>query len=305
MVDRLTGVSVFVETVEAGSFAAAAHKLNLSRSAVGKSIARLEERLGARLFHRTTRSQALTEDGQAFYERCLRALAELRDGEAMLESGRREVGGKLRVTMPALFGRVCVAPLLLKLAAQHPALELQLSFNDRRVDLIEEGYDLALRNGSLESDANLITRRVAQQRMTVCASPAYIEKHGAPLALAALSDHHAVLYGRLGQPVPWEFPVAGGAPIRILPRSRFLFDSLDAVADAAVAGVGLAWLPCWLVAGRVRRGELIRILTEHPGLVFDVHALWPRQPLMPMRLRTAIDLLAANLSRLMHNEIGL
>lgn len=305
MVDSLTGVSVFVETVEAGGFAAAAQKLHVSRSAVGKSIARLEQRLGARLFHRTTRSQALTEDGQVFYERCLRALAEIRDGEAMLDSGRREVGGRLRVTMPALFGRACVAPLLLRFAAQHPALDLQLNFNDRRVDLIEEGYDLAIRNGTLDSDANLITRRIAEQRMTVCASPSYLKAHGTPLTLKALADHQAVLYGRSGQPVPWRFPVAGGPAIEIVPRSRYLFDSLDAVADAAVAGAGLSWLPCWLVAGHVRRGELIRVLTEHPGEVFDIHALWPRAPLLPMRVRAAIDILAANLSRLMSNEVGL
>ncbi|MBP0578810.1 LysR family transcriptional regulator [Labrys sp. LIt4] len=303
--DRLNGVSVFVEAVEAGGFAAAAQRLNLSRSAVGKSIARLEERLGARLFHRTTRSQALTEDGQVFYERCLRALAEIREGEALLDSGRRDVSGRLRVTMPALFGRVCVAPLLLRLAAQHPALELELNFNDRRVDLIEEGYDLAIRNGTLESDMNLITRRVALQRMTVCAAPAYLREHGAPLTLAALADHQAILYGRSGHPRSWLFPVQSGPAIEIMPPSRFIFDSLDAVADAAVAGAGLAWMPCWLVAERVRRGELIRVLTEHPGLVFDVHALWPRAPVQPLRVRAAIDLLATNLSRLMSNEVGL
>src|SRR5271154_893835 len=110
MTDRLAGVNVFVEAVEAGGFSAPAPRLNLSRSAVGKTIARLEDRLGTRLFHRTTRSQSLTEDGQIFYERCQRALAEIRDGEAMLDSGRREVSGRLRVSMPALFGRHCVAP---------------------------------------------------------------------------------------------------------------------------------------------------------------------------------------------------
>ncbi|WP_448952787.1 LysR family transcriptional regulator [Labrys neptuniae] len=305
MADRLTGVSLFVETAEAGGFSAAAERLNLSRSAVGKAIARLEERLGTRLFHRTTRSQSLTEDGQIYYERCLRALAEIRDGEALLESGRREVGGRLRVTMPALFGRVCVAPLLLRLAAQHPALELELNFNDRRVDLVEDGYDLAIRNGALESDTHLVARRIAQQRMTVCASPVYLQKHGAPLTLTALADHQAVLYGRSGEARSWLFPMGSAPAVEVMPKSRFIFDSLDAIADAAMAGVGLAWLPCWLVAERVRNGDLIRVLTDHPGLVFDVHAVWPRTPLLPMRMRAAIDFLVANLSRLMSNEVGL
>jgi DNA-binding transcriptional LysR family regulator len=305
MTDRLTGVAAFVEAVDAGGFAAAAQRLNLSRSAVGKTIARLEERLGARLFHRTTRSQSLTEDGQIFYERCLRALGEIRDGEAMLDSGRREVSGRLRVSMPALFGRYCVAPLLTKLAIQHPRLELDLNFTDRRVDLIEDGYDLAIRNGVLESDVNLITRRIAQQRMTLCASPAYLRERGTPLTIAALRDHDAVIYARAGQPRPWLFPIADGTPIEVMPRSRFRFDALDAIADATIAGIGLAWLPCWLVAEPVRRGDLVRVLTDNPGLVFDVHALWPRSPHLPLRVRTAIDALAANLSRVMGNEIGI
>ncbi|WP_413993246.1 LysR family transcriptional regulator [Labrys okinawensis] len=305
MTDRLTGVAVFVEAVEAGGFAAAAQRLNLSRSAVGKTVAKLEERLGARLFHRTTRSQSLTEDGQIFYERCLRALAEIRDGEAMLDSGRREVSGRLRVSMPALFGRHCVAPLLVKLAAQHPRLELNLNLSDRRVDLIEDGFDLAIRNGALESDAGLTTRRIAQQRMTLCASPAYLREHGVPQTIAALHEHDAVMYMRAGQPRAWLFPVPEGAPLEIMPRSRFQFDALDVIADATVAGMGIAWLPCWLVAGPVRRGELVRVLTDVPGLLFDVHALWPRSPHLPLRVRAAIDALAANLSRVMGNEIGL
>src|ERR1700730_11614079 len=170
MSDRLTGVSVFVEAVEAGGFSAAALRLNLSRSAVGKTIARLETRLGTRLFYRTTRSQNLTEDGHAFYERCLRALDEIRMGEAMLDSGRREVVGRLRVSMPVLFGRHCVAPLLTDLARRHPKLELDLDFSDRLVDLMEDGFDLAVRNGAPGEGAGLMVRRLAYQRMTVCAS---------------------------------------------------------------------------------------------------------------------------------------
>src|SRR5882757_4269913 len=132
MRERLSGIAAFVQAVEAGSFAQAAERMQMTRSAVGKTIARLEERLGVRLFHRTTRNQGLTEDGQAFYERCLRALLELRAGEAMLDFGRR-----------------CVAPILTRLAQQHPKLELDLNFNDRVVDLIEDGFDLAVRNGRL------------------------------------------------------------------------------------------------------------------------------------------------------------
>lgn len=135
MSDRLSGISVLVSVVEAGSFALAANRLHLSRSAVGKTIARLEQRLGVRLFHRTTRSLNLTDDGALFYERCLRALEEIRVAENLLESGKRQVSGRLRVSMPVLIGRLCIAPVLTALAREHPGLELDLSFSDRVVDV--------------------------------------------------------------------------------------------------------------------------------------------------------------------------
>ncbi len=295
MSDRLNGVSVFVEAVEANSFSAAAQRLNLSRSAVGKTIARLEDRLGARLFHRTTRSQTLTEDGQAFYERCLRALEELRAGEAMLESGRKNVAGRLRVSMPVLFGRRCVAPILLKLAAEHPKLELDLNFTDSRVDVVEDGFDLAIRNGSLGEWPGLMTRRLAHQRMTVCASPDYLHIHGVPKTREELLDHHAILYARSGQVRSWLFPVEGGPDMEVLPRSRMRFDDLEMIADAGVAGLGLIWLPCWLVQERVRAGSLVRLFDNERRLSFDCHAVWPQTPHLPLRVRLAIDALAAGL----------
>jgi DNA-binding transcriptional LysR family regulator len=298
MSDRLNGVSVFVETVEAGGFAAAAARLRLSRSAVGKTIARLEIRLGARLFHRTTRSQSLTEDGQAYYERCLRALEEIRTGEAMLDSGRREIAGRLRVSAPVLFGRRCVAPILTALARQHPKLELHLNFSDRLVDLREDGFDLAIRNGAPGDGPGLMIRRIGYQRMTVCAAPAYLETHGKPRTIEELAGHDAIAYGRSGYDRSWLFPVDGAAPITVAPKARLRFDDLEAIADATVAGMGLAWLPCWLIRERVLSGALVRVLDDRPGLVFDTHALWPQTPHLPLRLRLAIDTLAQALPRL-------
>ena len=153
MSERLQGIATFVATVEAASFSAAGERLQLSRSAVGKAIARLETRLGVRLFHRTTRSQRLTEDGQLYYERCRRALAELDEASVSLEAGRREPVGRLRLSMPELLGRRCVAPLLLELGREHVGLSLDVSFTDRRVDLLEERIDLALRSGPMQRRA--------------------------------------------------------------------------------------------------------------------------------------------------------
>ena len=297
MNDNLSGVSVFVEAAEAGGFSAAATRLHLSRSAVGKTIAKLEMRLGVRLFHRTTRSQTLTDDGQAFYERCQKALEEIRLGEAAIESGRREVAGRLRVSMPVLFGRHCVAPILTSLARQHPKLELDLNFTDRLVDLLADGFDLAIRNGALGDGAGLSVRRIAAMRLAVFAAPAYLEAHGAPRSLDDLANHDGVVYWRAGQSREWLFP-RDGAPRVASPRSRLRFDDLETIADAAAAGLGLAWLPCWLIRERVERGELVRVLANEPSMIVHVYALWPSAPQLPLRTRLAIDTLAQALPKL-------
>lgn len=295
MSDALGGVDVFAAAVETGSFAAAAERLNLSRSAVAKTVARIEARLRTRLFHRTTRSQALTEDGQVYYEHCVRALDAMRAAEATLESGRREVSGRLRVSAPVLFGRCCVAPVLARLVARHPGIDLDMSLSDRLVDLAEDGFDLAIRNGDIGNGAGLMTRTVSLQRMSVCAAPAYLEAHGTPQNLEDLAAHRAVTYRRAGGVRAWLFPDGDGVLREVTPPSRLRFDDLEAIADCAEAGHGLAWLPCWLIRDRVRAGTLIPVLAGHPRLVFRIHALWCRTPHLPTRIRVALDALAAEL----------
>jgi len=295
MSDALNGISVFVTAAESGGFSAAAARLHLSRSAVGKTIARLESRLGVRLFHRTTRAQSLTEDGQAYFEHCLRALDALRAGGQMLDSGRKEASGRLRVTMPVLFGRRCVAPILMRLARQHPKLELELNFTDQVIDLVEDRVDLAIRNGRPAEGNGLKTRRIALQRMTVCGAPSYVAEQGAPTRLRDLERHQAIVYCRAGAVKPWTFPSNESEPIEMVPPSRFRFDDLRAMADAAVAGLGLTWLPCWLIRDDVRAGKLVPLLADQPRLVFETHALWPETPHLPFRVRMAIDALAAEL----------
>lgn len=295
MRDSLDGVDIFVAAVESGSFASAAERLHLTRSAVAKTIARIEARLEVRLFHRTTRSQSLTEDGQLYYERCARALEELRAGEAALDSGRREASGRLRVSVPVLFGRRCVAPVLARLAADHPRLELDLSFSDRPVDVIEDGFHLAIRNGEIAEGDGLMTRTISLQRMTVCAAPGYLATRGRLETLEDLESHTGIVYGRAGRIRTWQFPVGDRQVREATPPSRLRFDDLEAIADAAEAGHGLAWLPCWLIRERVRAGLLVPLLETVPRLVFRTHALWPEAPHLPLRVRLAIDALAAAL----------
>ena len=295
MSDRLNGISAFVEAAEAGSFALAAERMRLTRSAVGKSIARLEQRLGVRLFQRTTRSQSLTEDGQAYYERCVRALAELNAGALALDSGRSEPIGVLRVSVPVLFGRHCVTPVLLALGLQYPGLKIEISFNDHLVDLVEEGYDLAVRIGKLPDSSTLVARRLGTQRMVICAAPPYLAEHGTPTSVQDLSKHMGIAYGRSGRIKPWVVRDSEGRELNPQVDIRLVFDDLQAITDAAVAGVGLAWLPCWLMARHKQAGELEIVLDCDTVLATEIYAVWPQSHYLPSKTRAAIDALIAEI----------
>jgi DNA-binding transcriptional LysR family regulator len=293
MGDRLNGIDVFVTAVEAGSFSQASARLHITRSAVAKTIARLEQRLGTRLFHRTTRTQSLTEDGQAFYERCGRVLAELDAAEAELESGKHEPTGLLRISMPVMFGRYCVAPGLMELSKAHPKLNLELSFNDRYIDLVTEGYDLAVRLGSLPDSSMLAARLIGVQGMSICASPAYIAQHGRPKNIADLYQHVGIVYSLGGVQTPWKMGDEHGQIQNIMMNARLRFDDLQAIADAAVAGMGLAWLPCWLVTHYLQRGELELVFNATQVAPTDVYVVWPKTKYLTAKTRLVIDTLVA------------
>ncbi|HEX7923110.1 MAG TPA: LysR family transcriptional regulator [Bradyrhizobium sp.] len=296
--DRLTSMAVFLRAVDLGSFAAAAEALEMSGPMVGKHVRFLEERLGVRLIHRTTRRQSLTEFGQAYYERCRAVLAEADAADALAADQLSEPSGRLKVTMPALLGRHCVAPLLLKLAQKYPALELDLSFGDPVADLMEGGYDLAIRTGDLDEQSGVIARRIARQRMVVCGSRAYLKAHGKPRTLDELGQHQALAYRRLGRARPWLFPRDGQKPREVWPAGRLRLDDLEAIADAAARGMGLAWLPSWLVRERLDNGTLVRVLGNEGELPYDCHALWLPTPRLPLKVRLAVDTLAAALPKL-------
>lgn len=247
-----------------------------------------------RLINRTTRRQSLTDFGRDYYEQCRQILAEIDAAEQLSEPR-----GRLRVTMPALRGRRCVSPILVKLARQYPAMELDLSFRDDIADLAEDGYDLAIRTGGLENRAGLIARRIARHSMVVCASPAYLEINGRPLKLEDLDRHHAILYSRPGWSHPWLFPRNGQPAAEITLNSRLRLDDLEGIADAAMAGMGIAWLPSWLIRERVEAGMLMPLLQGEPGPVFENYALWLRTPHLARKVRLAVDTLATELPKLM------
>ena len=294
---QLNGIAAFVEAAEAASFALAAQRMGLSRSAIGKSIARLEERLGIQLFHRTTRSLRLTDEGAVFYERCAGALAQIGAAEQSVETRQGEPVGRLRISVPVLLGRRCVAPILVALARQHAQLEIDLTFTDRPVDLQADGVDLAVRTGALADAAELQARRLGTQAMLLCAAPSYLQLRGTPATLADIAAHDALAYGMRHRLVPWRL-VDGVRHVELNPAGRLRFDDLEAIADAAVAGCGLAWLPAWLVADRLRDGLLVEVLPQTRGPGFAIHAVWQAGQFLPMRMRVAIDTLVVQLSGL-------
>lgn len=297
--DRLASMDVFVRAVDLGSFAAAADALGMSGPMVGKHIRQLETRLGVQLLHRTTRRQSLTDFGRVYYERCRAILADMAAADALAADQRAEPRGVLRVTVPVHFGRRCVAPVLHDLLLRHAMLELEMSFSDRLSDLAEDGYDLAIRTGEPGDSAMLVGRRLARQQMIVCAAPAYVAAHGAPQAIDDLAGHAAVIYRRSGPVPPWLFPNADGALREVAPKGRLRLDDLDALAEAAVAGAGIAWLPSWLVRDRLAQESLVQLLPDVPTCPYDVHAFWLRTPHLPMKVRLAVDALAAALPKLM------
>lgn len=208
--------------------------------------------MGVRLLNRTARRQSLTEFGVAHYDRCGLVLAEAQAAEELAADQLTQPSERLRVALPVLFGRRCVTPVLLELAQRHPGLELDLSFDDRLVDLAEGGFDLAIRTGALADSASVIAKRVACQRMIVCASPSYLAEHGVPQRVEDLPEHQAVVYRRAGSIPPWQFPLADGTELAILPPNKLRLDDMAAIADAAAAGLGWPSLRPGLCASRCK-----------------------------------------------------
>jgi DNA-binding transcriptional LysR family regulator len=287
--DLFALLDVFVAAVECGSFSAAAQRLHLTRSAVGKAVARLEERLGTRLVHRNTRRSTLTDPGQLFYEHAVRALAEVQAAAALLEQSRDEPSGRVRVTMPVVFGRRCIAPVLTALARAHPGLQLELSLTDRVVDVIEESVDVALRVGPLPRGSDLAGRSLGGHWMLVCAAPDYLSRAGRPGTFDDLAGHRCIVYTRDGRPRPWEFVGSDGHLVKVPVESRLRLDDLEVAREAALAGDGLARLPSWLVADDIQSGRLEVALAEDQPFVHEMHAVWPHRHPLPLRVRVVVD----------------
>ncbi|MRI40776.1 LysR family transcriptional regulator [Stenotrophomonas sp. MH181796] len=285
--ESLNGLVTFVTTARSGSFTEAADALGISRSAVGKAIARLETRLGVRLFHRTTRRIALTTDGEAYYASCAAALEEISAAEACLGSAGLP-SGRLRIDMPSSFGRLVVLPELLRLCRQYPDLQLTMTFTDHFVDPVEEGIDLLIRFGGLHQAEHLVARRLGRQRLVTCASPEYLQAHGVPRTVEELAQHRSIVGFRHGQPIWWRIGSEDDEGT-FIPSAPYQLNDGDAVIEAAIAGLGICQMPISLVRRHLDSGVLQSVLDEHMQRHIDIHALWPPTRHLRPKVRYVVD----------------
>lgn len=288
--NRLGDITAFVAAVKTGSFTAAAATLGLTRSAVGKSVARLEARLQARLLHRTTRKLSLTDEGRAVYERWRQILEDLEEVEANMAARRGQPSGTLRLTAPLSFGQRHILPVLDHYLKQWPELRADIRFTDRYIDLVEEGFDIAVRIGAPREDAQLLTRTVAWQQFVTCAAPDYLARKGVPQQPQDLAGHDTLSFLSGEHPSPWRYQTPDGLYLCEAP-GRLNIDSSEAMREAALAGFGLVHLPTYITGNDLRAGTLVEVLKPYRAPPDPIRVVYPSKRHLSPRIRTFIDLL--------------
>lgn len=297
--ERLKGIDVFVCVAQAGSFKAAAEKMHLTGSAISKSIARLESRLGARLFERTTRRLALTDAGTAFYRTCTGVLADLEEAELALQADVSEPRGRLRIDLPGAFGRARVLPIILRWLEEHPGLVPHISFSDGFVDPFQEGVEVLVRIGGADSWPDSVGYRyLGREWHVLCAAPAYLARRGTPLTEGDLDDHQCIAFGWVdGNVSPWSFAAdPGGAPQRRPVPARLVLGNGEALLMAAVAGNGIAQLPSWLIQQQLADGTLVEVLPDLATEGQPIHLAWVKQRQALPRVSALLQVLGAELT---------
>jgi DNA-binding transcriptional LysR family regulator len=287
--DRVELLRVFARVVECQSFTKAAGSLRVPRSTASTAVKELEDRVGTRLLRRTTRSVALTNDGTAFYERCLRLIADYDEVEGLFRASTARLRGHLRVNVPGRIGRLIMAPALPDFFAKHPDITLELGVTDRTVDLQMEGIDCVIRVGEL-GDSNLIAKRVREITVVNCANKAYIDKYGMPRSPHDLKRHRTVAYvpPRSGKPEPWEYMHAGDVRSVSVPTA-IVVDNAEMLIACCLAGLGLIQVPAYDVRGHIERGELVEVLPRHRPAPMPVHIVYSHRRHLSGRLQAFIE----------------
>lgn len=288
--DRFDDMRTFVAVVEAGSFTAAAERLDIAKSAVSRRVSALEERLGAQLIRRTTRKLSLTESGSGFYGRSARILADLDEAESAVAQEHGELRGRLRVALPLSFGLHHMYAPVCEFSRVHPQVDFDLDLNDRRVDLIEEGMDVAVRIGRLP-DSTLIARKLFDARTAVCAGPAYLKRHGTPQTPQDLREHACLTYSNLAEPDRWHYADEKGGRQSVVVGKGMTASSGDFLCMAAAADRGIVLLPTFITHEAIAAGRLRPVLTEFSWPATPAYAVYPPTRHLSYRVRAFIDYL--------------
>ena len=287
--DRFQEMETFVAVVNEGSFIRAAEARGLSKAAISRQLNDLEHRLGVRLLHRTTRRLSLTAEGQAFYARCRELLLSVEEAETEITSQSRAPSGSLRVNAPLTFGVLHLAPLWGRFADLYPKVSLEVTLVDRLVDLVDEGYDLAIRI-TATPDAALVSRKLASTRLVLCASPTYLQRHGTPTRPAELAEHRAIVYTYWSGGDEWEFTGPDGLET-VHVNARIHTNNGDTCRLAALEHQGIILQPDFIVGEDLQRGTLVELMPRYHVMELDICAVFPTRKFLPLKVRRLIDFL--------------
>ncbi len=287
--DRFDALQTFIRVVDAGSFSLAAERMNTAKSAVSRRVADLEAHLGVRLLNRTTRSLSLTESGRTLYQRALRLVADLEEVEATLSTQATALKGSLRIAAPLSFGLLHLGPAINDFAARHPEVRLFIDFNDRIVDLVEEGFDLAVRIARL-ADSSLIARKLTPIREVVCASPGYLQRHGTPSTPRELEGHVCLRYTNIPDS-PWQYRAPDGSRGAVKLDAWLEANNGDYLRDAAIAGFGVIRQPTFIVYQAIEAGDLVPLLVDYAWSDINAYAFYPSARHLSRRVRAFVEFL--------------
>jgi DNA-binding transcriptional LysR family regulator len=291
----LTDIAVFVQVVESGSFTSAAERLDISKSVVSKYVTRLEDYLGARLLNRTTRRLSLTEVGRVFYDRSRKGLADIEDAQLEVSRLQAEPRGTLRINVPMSFGILHVAPALPEFQRQYPDLTVDMNLDDRKVDVIEEGFDVSVRISELP-DSSLVARRIAPCRHAVVASPSYLEQHGTPRSPEDLHDHNIINYRYQESANKWHFQSKDTKSISVDVSGSLITNNSLAIRESIREGIGITRTPTFVVGKDVQEGRLVKVLTGYETLEVQIFLVYPQRRHLAPKVRAFVDFMAERIS---------
>jgi len=293
--NRSVQMAVFVTIVESGSFVAAADILHMSKAAISRHMSALEARLAVRLLHRTTRRLSLTEEGQIFYQHAKNILSAMDEAESILSHHALAVSGRIRINVPLSFGILHLAPLWADFLRQYPQVSLDISLTDRLVDLVDEGYDLAVRISTLPS-SSLICRRLASTRMMLCAAPTYLEQHGTPTTPQDLAQHTMMAYSLWNNQEELRCQGPEGA-VRVRIQARILSNNGETCRMICLQGGGIALQPSFIMAEDVRAGRLVELLPQYQFDSLGIYVVYPSRRQLPLKVRAIIDYLSQTMRK--------